>query len=1516
MRSVACWLAACLVFAGCNCGQDKTRPVEITGVTVEAGPKNPADSAEPAGLADLPLLQLRVGAQADATKLLRSLSLSIVGNADALESVALLVDANEDGVVGPDDTRLAQVSAGGSTVTFEDLSRELATGYTGLLIVGKLKATAKADESIKATLPTASSLLATTVDGEAVPTELITATVTLGGGRKTLGATGTLLIAPGPQTPAASTTSPARVNLPVLQFELSMPSASAEGAKVTAINLALHGTVNDPAAISQVRLYRDVNANGAIDGQQDLLLGTASSVSADNGVVTFSGLTETVPAGTLAAMLVLVDLSGGGSTGQTLAVGVAQNGVSAVGLRSGLSLPTAGSPVTGTLKTLDSGGGLFVSAGLMNPAFSSEPVGATGVPMLQLALKASVGQPVRVNQLTLRASGFGDDQTGFAAVRLYKDANANGLVDSGDTVLGAPTTVTGNDGTASFTGLAALIPAGETHTWLVVADFSATVSPTESYALSFPTNENLVAVDPSSGVPLLVGGAPLNGGLKTISSQGSATIALGVNAPGPSNESPTALDVPMLQFSLTASAVEAVRMTSLTLRASGSADDALAISTVHLYRDVDGNGLVDGATDTALGVAQSYTSDNGTVIFNGLSEVVAAGGKANFVVTYDLSGSAQPGQTFSASIALSSAVVLKGVSSAATITPGGTAGGSLKTIQSLGSLTFSLGTNNPPASAEFSNAQRLPLLQLRAIAGSADSVRITKVVATGAGTANDVLDVTGVRLYRDVDASGSVTVGDVQLGSTASFALDNGIVQFSGLTEVVPAGGSVTLLFAYDLAGTGLAAQTFDLRLANAAAVTAEGVTSLAAATVAGLPLQSGAKTLKGATLTLATGVANPGATTELATAADVPMMQVKLTASAADAVKVAALTLNVTGSLEDSTGISQVRLYRDVDANGRVGGTDVLIAGPGAYAFDNGNLTFGGMNELVPAGASVHWLIQYVLSGTGLSGQTFDARIASNASVLAESQTTGQVAAVTGGGLTSATKTLRSATVAVALGTNTPAASSEPPNATAVPMLQFRVTGDAADAVQVNGVVVTATGGINDLTDVSEVRLYLDADADGQLSGGDSLLGSPKLFSADNGTASFLGLNQALAAGASLNLLVVYDLSGSAAAGGVFDARLASAAGVVAVSQASGQAVTVTGAPVIGSSKTIATQFNTWSTITRTGAPRPRANHTAVSDGTRMIVFGGEDQSGELGDGASYNPSTNTWTALPTTGAPSARAGHVAAVAGGYMVVFGGRSAGAALASGARYNLSTNTWQTMSATNAPSARSHATIVAAGSSVIVWGGFNAGALGNGALYNPATDTWTSVAATGAPPSARYLHTAVWTGTEMVVWGGYNGTYLADGARYNPTTSTWTAVSSAAGAGLTGSGSHTAVWTGSEMLLWGGFRGTGYLNVGAVYNPATDAWRALATSGAPTARAQHVAVYTGSRMVTWGGYTGTAAVDTGSVIDPVFNQWLATALSGAPVPRFNHTGVWLGGRLLIWGGQSASAYLDTGGRYLP
>jgi hypothetical protein len=270
-------------------------------------------------------------------------------------------------------------------------------------------------------------------------------------------------------------------------------------------------------------------------------------------------------------------------------------------------------------------------------------------------------------------------------------------------------------------------------------------------------------------------------------------------------------------------------------------------------------------------------------------------------------------------------------------------------------------------------------------------------------------------------------------------------------------------------------------------------------------------------------------------------------------------------------------------------------------------------------------------------------------------------------------------------------------------------------------------------------------------------------------------------------------------------------------------------------------------------------------------------------------------------------------------MLVWGGTGTGFANAGGI-YDPAANSWTAITTSGAPSATGTQTAVWTGSKMVVWGGFGGGFTSTGGLYDPATNKWSAISTAGAP-SAREGHTAVWTGSKMIIWGGSDGATTPNpfgtGGLYDPATNTWATV--------TTSGApaarywHAAVWTGSKMIVWGGRPagpGNPNTNTGGIYDPATNTWTATGTTGAPTARVFPTAVWARSKMVVWGGNDGNYA-NTGGAYDPVAGTWSATTTTGAPSGRQYHTAVWTGSRMVVWGGADVSlATTNTGGAYDP
>ena len=194
----------------------------------------------------------------------------------------------------------------------------------------------------------------------------------------------------------------------------------------------------------------------------------------------------------------------------------------------------------------------------------------------------------------------------------------------------------------------------------------------------------------------------------------------------------------------------------------------------------------------------------------------------------------------------------------------------------------------------------------------------------------------------------------------------------------------------------------------------------------------------------------------------------------------------------------------------------------------------------------------------------------------------------------------------------------------------------------------------------------------------------------------------------------------------------------------------------------------DTWRPLSTVNAPSPRAEHTAVWTGSRMIVWGGDDLHSNIASGGIYDPETDTWVRTSSVGEPAARDAHTAVWTGSRMIVWGGFGLMDPLRTGGVFDPDANTWEATNLTGSPSARGFHTAVGFRGRMIVWGGSTAGLpVNSGGIYDPVDDVWTATAVAGAP-SAREQATAVSTGTAMIVWGGHDGSRaLSSGGIYTP-----------------------------------------------------------------------------------------------------------------------------------------------------
>ena len=200
-----------------------------------------------------------------------------------------------------------------------------------------------------------------------------------------------------------------------------------------------------------------------------------------------------------------------------------------------------------------------------------------------------------------------------------------------------------------------------------------------------------------------------------------------------------------------------------------------------------------------------------------------------------------------------------------------------------------------------------------------------------------------------------------------------------------------------------------------------------------------------------------------------------------------------------------------------------------------------------------------------------------------------------------------------------------------------------------------------------------------------------------------------------------------------------------------------------------------TWTAIAAPPGGATRYGHTAVWTGSKMILWGGRSTvNGPAVGGAAllYTPSTSLWALSATTGAPASRYDHTAVWDGTRMIIWGGTGTGSLLLnSGGRYDAGLDSWSATTTSGAPEARKKHVAAWNGTHMIVWGGQNAtAALNTGGEYDPVVNSWQATSLTGVP-AARTDHAGALVDGALVVWGGspVNGTSMDSGGRYCPCT---------------------------------------------------------------------------------------------------------------------------------------------------
>jgi hypothetical protein len=324
------------------------------------------------------------------------------------------------------------------------------------------------------------------------------------------------------------------------------------------------------------------------------------------------------------------------------------------------------------------------------------------------------------------------------------------------------------------------------------------------------------------------------------------------------------------------------------------------------------------------------------------------------------------------------------------------------------------------------------------------------------------------------------------------------------------------------------------------------------------------------------------------------------------------------------------------------------------------------------------------------------------------------------------------------------------------------------------------------------------------------------------------------------------------------------------------------------------------------------RYDHTAtlLSNG-KVLVAGGQSNSGPSASAELYDPASGTWSA--TGDLPSSRQEHTAVLLPDGRVLVAGGTGGSnytPLATAELYDPSGGTWSTTGSIATPRINHTMTLLPNGKVLIAGGLLFSSVLNSAELYDPVSGTWSG---TGSLAVARYYHTAtLLPNGKVLVAGGYNSDadgYQASAELYDPASGTWSPTGPLAVARRY----HTATLLPNGKVLVAGGQGNGDdARRAELYDAASGTWST--TGSLITARIFHATTLLPTGLVLVAGGFAHVPLSSAELYDPESGSWSVTG--SLPVGRYSHTlTLQPNGTVLSAGGTSATTFaLDRADLY--
>ncbi|MBL4700242.1 MAG: hypothetical protein JKX85_03205, partial [Phycisphaeraceae bacterium] len=778
---------------------------------------------------------------------------------------------------------------------------------------------------------------------------------------------------------------------------------------VTSIRVTFTGDINDTDELNAVLLYEDINQNFGIDGGDTLI----ASLSWDSTNLAWLNTAPIAISGTADSVCLAVsaNVKSTAPDGDTFQVRINAGDVVA---DSGGSAPTVAA-INTAVYTIQVDTAFASIASTANITIDADiAANETGV----LPIVVSTSGPDTINGITVSFLHDLVDTASFSQVSLYRDVDQNSAFSSGDTFItnfAYDSTNVDWDVENLNIGQAGY---GDSYWFIVTAQLETSVTDGETFQIRL----NSGGVNTTQGGPTPAANA-LNSAIFSIEiDTAQAVVALAGNAV---INQDVANEDGVLPFVITTSGADTIN--SITISFSGPLVDTGAFSAVRLYADSNQNDQLD--TNDGFLTNFAYDSTNNDWDVTNLGRALAGYGDSfHGIVSVSVKSSVLDGETFQ--VQLDSG----GVNMAQ--------GGLVPDTDAQNSALFSIEIDTAnvvvPATAGTILDDDIPtetgVLPFSITASALDSA--TSMTISFSGTIVDSEAFASVKLYEDANNNSQLDNIDTLV---ATFAYDSTNSDWGAANLGLGVNGLSDSFFgivAVTLSSSAGEGDTFQVQLDSAGMTMVQGGTIPVPAAPNTAIYTVSLDTVEATTNLFIPGVIDNTVTNETL------ILPVNLTTSGIDTIS--AITLNLQGSMIDTTKISFIKVYYDSNTNLLFDlGTDPLL---GTFVSSGGGT----------------WTVTGLNIDFEFSGDSWDILITASIETTASAGDTLQVTIPVGGITTDFTDT--SPTIAVigpmvSLGNVAPVANAGPDSTIANPATYLLNGSASSDA---NGDTITYLWGLN----------------------------------------------------------------------------------------------------------------------------------------------------------------------------------------------------------------------------------------------------------------------------------------------------------------------------------------------------------------------------------------------------------------------------------------------------------------------